>query len=63
MISLDVSLSVIDSKQVAEYEDTSAAYWELYVSEAGINDRDLVESLSGDADSMSIVVRTSVSPI
>ena len=63
MISLDVSISLIDSEQVDEYEDASAAYWDLYVSEAKINDENLVDGLGGDADSMTTVVKHSVLPI
>ncbi|KAI9458340.1 hypothetical protein BJY52DRAFT_1091763, partial [Lactarius psammicola] len=37
---------------------TSAVYWKLYVSEAEASDRKLVESLSGDTNSMLILVRS-----
>ena len=43
--------------EAAEYGDTSAVYWKLYVSEAEDNDQKLVESLSGDTNSMLILVR------
>ena len=63
MISLDASVSLTESESGAEYEDSSAAYWELYVSEAMINDDNLMEALGGDAETMSIVVRPTASPI
>ena len=63
MISLDASIYLIDSEEAAEYEDTSAAYWELYISEAGIKDAGIVDTLKVDAASMGIVVRPSISPV
>lgn len=63
MMSLDTSISLIDPGSVAEYEDSSNAFWNLYASEAKDNDYDLVDGLVSDADSMVIVVRISVSLI
>ncbi|KAH9055759.1 hypothetical protein EDB87DRAFT_1279522 [Lactarius vividus] len=36
----------------AEYGDSSATYWNLYTSEAEINDQKLVETLAGDTNSL-----------
>ena len=44
--------------EAAEYGDTSAVYWKLYMSEAEENDQKIVESLSGDTNSMLILVRS-----
>ncbi|KAH9034588.1 hypothetical protein EDB85DRAFT_994958 [Lactarius pseudohatsudake] len=41
--------------EVHEYGDTSAAYWKLYGSEAEIYDQKLVDSLSGETQSMLIL--------
>ncbi|KAH9976977.1 hypothetical protein BJV77DRAFT_563395 [Russula vinacea] len=35
-----------------KYGDTSSAYWKLYRSEAEINDKNLVETLMGNTNSM-----------
>jgi hypothetical protein len=40
-----------------KYGDPSATYWKLYLSEAEINDKNLVESLMGNTSSMVILVR------
>jgi len=42
---------------VPNYGDTSAAYWELYESEAVINDNKLVERIKGNTQSMVFLVR------
>ena len=52
----------IDYGQGAEYGDTSATYWNLYLSEAEINDKNFVESLEGDTNSMVLVVSPSALP-
>ena len=36
--------------------DPSAAYWKLYMSEAEINDRKLIDSLKGHTESMVFLV-------
>ena len=55
--ALDVTTTTgIDFDQAAEYGNTSATYWNLYLSEAEINDKNLVESLEGDTKSMELVV-------
>jgi hypothetical protein len=59
----DATIALIDSRQVAEYGDTSATYWNLYLSEAEINDKNLVESLEGDTKSMELVVSSNASLI
>ena len=59
----NVAIALINSCQVAEYGDTSATYWNLYLSEAEINDKNLVESLEGDTKSMELVVSPSASVI
>ncbi|KAH9984595.1 hypothetical protein BJV77DRAFT_167074 [Russula vinacea] len=38
-----------------KYGDTSAAYWKLYASEAEINDKNLVDGLMGNTNSMVIL--------
>ncbi len=40
-----------------EYGDSSALYWKLYASEAETSDQKLVETLTGDTNSMLILVR------
>jgi hypothetical protein len=55
----DEAITLIDCAQVAEYGDTSATYWNLYLSEAEINDQNFVDSLEGDAKSMALVVSLS----
>ncbi|KAH9043979.1 hypothetical protein EDB84DRAFT_851045 [Lactarius hengduanensis] len=42
-------------REAAEYGDTSAVYWKLYVSEAEESDQKLVDNLSGDTNSMLIL--------
>ena len=44
-------------KYVPKHGDTSAAYWNLYGSEAEIYDKNLVESLMGNTSSMVFLVR------
>jgi hypothetical protein len=61
--TFDMTIALIDSGQVEEYGDTSATYWNLYLSEAEINDKNLVESLEGDTKSMELVVSQSTSPL
>jgi len=61
--ALNVTTAIIDSGQAAEYGNPSAAYWNLYLSEAEINDKNLVESLEGDTKSMELVVSLSAPPI
>ena len=51
-----------ERSEAAEYGDTSAIYWKLYMSEAEENDQKLVESLSGDTNSMLILVRRILKP-
>jgi hypothetical protein len=52
-----VVLAYLERSEAAEYGDTSAVYWKLYMSEAEENDQKLVDSLSGDTNSMLILVR------
>jgi hypothetical protein len=40
-----------------KYSDTSAAFWNLYRDEAEISDDKLVKTLTGDTDSMQLLVR------
>ena len=54
---LSICPCLLGSPEAAEYGDTSAIYWKLYVSEAEENDQKLVDSLSGDTNSMLILVR------
>jgi hypothetical protein len=61
--ALDVTTAVIDSVQAAEYGNTSATYWNLYLSEAEINDKNLVESVEADTRAMELVVSLSAPPI
>jgi len=42
--------------KVAKYGDTSATYWNLYVSEADINDKKFIDSLRSDTNSMILLV-------
>ena len=42
--------------EVTGYGDSSATYWELYVSEAEINDQKLVDTLTTDMTAISILV-------
>ncbi|KAH8989444.1 hypothetical protein EDB92DRAFT_1799611, partial [Lactarius akahatsu] len=49
---------LLERSEAAEYGDTSAVYWKLYVSEAEASDRKLVDNLSGDTNSMLILVRS-----
>jgi hypothetical protein len=57
--SLAEVVAFIDPEQwkVTEYGDTSTTYWKLYGAEAEINDKKLVDSLTGDTNSMLILVR------
>ena len=56
-------MPLVDSSQVEEYGDTSATYWDLYLSEAKTHDEDLVEDVEGDTRSMELVVSLNSSPI
>jgi hypothetical protein len=40
-----------------KYGDPNATYWKLYLSEAEINDKILLEGLKGNTKSMVILVR------
>jgi hypothetical protein len=53
------SLATTDFEQSegAEYGDSSAAYWDLYASEAKISDQKFVDTLISDTEAMSIMVR------
>jgi hypothetical protein len=62
-IALDVTTTVIDSGQAAEYGNTSATYWNLYLSEAEINDQSLVDSVEADTRAMELVVSLSAPPV
>ena len=44
------------STEATGYGDSSATYWELYVSEAEINDQKLVDTLTSDMTVISILV-------
>ena len=61
--ALDVTTAITDSGQAAEYGNTSATYWNLYLSEAETNDKNLVESLEADTKSTELVVSLSTPPI
>ncbi|KAI9440901.1 hypothetical protein H4582DRAFT_1504069 [Lactarius indigo] len=50
-----VRKSDVKRSEAAEYGDTSAVYWKLYVSEAEASDQKLVDNLSGDTNSMLIL--------
>ena len=43
--------------KLPKHGDTSSAYWKLYRSEAEINDKNLVETLTSNTDSMGFLVR------
>lgn len=62
-VALDVTTAIFDSNQAAEYDNATATCWDLYSSEANINDKDLVESLEGDTKSMELVVSLGAPPI
>jgi len=40
-----------------QYIETSAGYWDLYMSEAENNDKKFVENLNGDTNSRVVMVR------
>ncbi|KAH9167001.1 hypothetical protein EDB89DRAFT_170864 [Lactarius sanguifluus] len=42
-------------REAAEYGDSSSIYWKLYASEAEVSDQKLVETLTGDTNSMLIL--------
>ncbi len=44
-------------KYAPKHGDVSATYWNLYGSEAEIYDKNLVETLMGNASSMVLLVR------
>jgi hypothetical protein len=44
----------------SKYSDPSAAYWKLYMSEAEINDKKLIDSLRGHTESMVFLVRDDI---
>jgi hypothetical protein len=52
-----ITPSDMGPSKVAKYGDTSAAYWNLYASEADVFDKKYVERLKGDTESMIILVR------
>jgi hypothetical protein len=62
-VALNVKTALTDSGQAAENGNSSDTYWNLYLAEAEISDKDFVESLEGDTKSMELVVRLSAPPI
>ena len=58
LLCLLISISLVDFMflEAAEYGDSSATYWMLYMSEAEISDQKLVETLTTDTTAISILV-------
>lgn len=54
---LGISPVDLEQSEAAEYGDSSTMYWELYASEAKINDQKFVDTLIGDTRALSILVR------